>query len=134
MIRVFKSKSHRKGLLGEILVCKKLESVGFVSRETNFSCRTGEIDLIVQKEDCIYYIEVKSVYINYSPLIYNMYAYPEQNVSQRKMHRFLTTIEYYSLISKEKLMDKYKHIVAIAFVIINSNTKKYCICFTGNVS
>ncbi len=133
MIRVFKSVTHKKGLLGELLVKRKLEKLGFVSRETNFSCKTGEIDLIMQKGSCIYYIEVKSIYIMYSPHRYAQYEYPEHNVSQKKVRRLLKTIEYYALTSKDISMYSNPHAIYIAFVIINKSSKEYCVRFTGNI-
>ncbi len=58
----------------------------------NFSCRTGEIDLIARSEGYLCFIEVK-----YRSSTQN--GYPAEAVNARKMLRIIRTAQYYMLIN-----------------------------------
>lgn len=48
------------GDFGEALVVKQLEQEGFVIRERNYAKRSGEIDIIAEKDHVRAFIEVKT--------------------------------------------------------------------------
>jgi putative endonuclease len=48
------------GEKGEALACKYLARRGYKILEKNYSCRTGEIDIIASKKDYIVFVEVKT--------------------------------------------------------------------------
>lgn len=53
-------KPREAGSLGEEAVCRYLEERGYFIRETNFTIRGGEIDIIAEKGDELCFIEVKT--------------------------------------------------------------------------
>ena len=54
-------------------------------RDTNFKFgRFGEIDIIAEKEERVYFIEVKY-----------RYGYPEEAIIPRKLYKCLKTMQYY---------------------------------------
>ncbi|MEM9258475.1 MAG: YraN family protein [Bacteroidota bacterium] len=54
------SKHLDTGQLGEALARTYLEEAGYVVEATGFRYRRVEIDLIVKKEDCLIFVEVKT--------------------------------------------------------------------------
>ncbi|MDO5559140.1 MAG: YraN family protein [Oscillospiraceae bacterium] len=48
------------GNLGETAVCRFLEKHGYRITARNFTCRSGEIDIIAENNDTIAFVEVKS--------------------------------------------------------------------------
>ena len=48
------------GDIGEKLAKDFLKKKGYRIHETNFRCRTGEIDIIARKKDCLAFIEVRT--------------------------------------------------------------------------
>ncbi len=59
----------------------------------NFSCRTGEIDLIARSEGYLCFIEVK-----YRSSTHN--GFPAEAVNARKMQRIIRTAQYYMLVNR----------------------------------
>ena len=53
------SPSQIKGLYYENLALKYLKKQGLKLLQKNYHCRLGEIDLVMQDEDCIVFIEVR---------------------------------------------------------------------------
>ena len=52
--------NRTRGEYGEELACRKLGSEGFTVIARNFSCRTGEVDIIAKKDDVLVFAEVKT--------------------------------------------------------------------------
>lgn len=48
------------GMIGEEAACKFLEGKGYRIIQTNFRCKTGEIDIICLKDGCTVFVEVKT--------------------------------------------------------------------------
>ena len=48
------------GYYGEEIACRVLEKKGYVLLEKNYTIRNGEIDLIMEKENEIVFVEVKT--------------------------------------------------------------------------
>lgn len=61
MPKVFTSKTQRIGEIGENIAVKFLMKHGFAILERNYTKKWGEIDIIANKSNKIYFIEVKSV-------------------------------------------------------------------------
>jgi putative endonuclease len=76
------------GRAGERLAAVRLESQGYRILETNFRCRYGEIDLIVEDERDLVFVEVKTRRGLASGL-------PEEAVDARKQHKLLQVAAYY---------------------------------------
>jgi putative endonuclease len=73
----------------EIIAIKYLQSHDFKIRDTNFKFgRFWEIDIIAQKQERYYFIEVK--YRSHLA-----YWYPEEAIIPSKLHKCLKTMEYY---------------------------------------
>lgn len=53
--------THQKGLTGEEKACNYLLSQNYKILERNFRIRTGEIDIIAEKDDFIVFCEVKTL-------------------------------------------------------------------------
>lgn len=51
--------TREQGEYTESLACQYLKNKGFKLIEKNFNCRVGEIDLIMQDNDCLVFIEVR---------------------------------------------------------------------------
>ena len=51
--------TREQGEITENLACQYLENKGFKLLETNFYCRFGEIDLIMQDNDHLVFVEVR---------------------------------------------------------------------------
>ena len=51
--------SRQKGSLGEQQACDYLMAQGLTWVMSNYSCRMGEIDLIMQDRDCLVFVEVR---------------------------------------------------------------------------
>lgn len=101
----FTSKSQKIGELGEDVACEFLMKHGFSILERNYTKKWGEIDIIAEKENKKYFIEVKSTSV--SSLDYvssfneegNAVNRPEENMHPWKMKRLRRVVETY-LISK----------------------------------
>lgn len=76
------------GRAGERLAAVQLESQGYRIVETNFRCRYGEIDLIVEDDYTLVFVEVKL-------RRGTAFGSPEEAVDARKQHRLLQVAAYY---------------------------------------
>ena len=48
------------GKLGERLARDTIKRKGYRILETNFRCRSGEIDIVAQQKDCLVFVEVRT--------------------------------------------------------------------------
>jgi putative endonuclease len=106
MPKVFTSETQKLGEIGENVAIKFLMKHNFVIVERNYTKKWGEIDIIAEKADKIYFIEVKSVSRKTLPSVpHETLQYrPEENMHPNKLRRIARTIQTY-LLSK-KLQDK----------------------------
>ena len=102
----FTSKSQKIGELGEDMACQFLMKHGFSILERNYTKKWGEIDIIAQKGEKRYFIEVKSTSVSSFDYIMNdanegeyKTKRPEENMHPWKMKRLRRIVETY-LISK----------------------------------
>ncbi len=78
--------SREVGNRGEDRACVYLREQGFTIVDRNVYSRFGEIDVIAMKDEVLHFIEVKSAYD---------YDVAVQNITPKKMHRFLQTVASY---------------------------------------
>lgn len=74
------------GRQGESLAADFLFAQGFVLTARNWRCRMGEIDLIMEREGKVHFIEVKTRRTT-------TFGYPEEAVSYAKRCRWFRAIE-----------------------------------------
>ncbi len=100
----FTSNSQKIGELGEGIACNFLIKSGFSILERNYTKKWGEIDIIAEKENKRYFIEVKSKQVeNFDSIESDTTNRPEENMHMWKMQRLRRVVETY-LIS-ERLGD-----------------------------
>ena len=88
--------SHNKlGEIGEQAVANHFKRKGYVLRGTNYRKKWGEIDLILEKEGIIHFVEVKTV-SSRSSVSHETWL-PEENVSYHKLDKLFRTIETWIL-------------------------------------
>jgi Holliday junction resolvase-like predicted endonuclease len=61
MPKVFSSDKQKIGEIGEDLAAKFLMKHGFLILDRNYTKKWGELDIVAEKSDKLYFIEVKSV-------------------------------------------------------------------------
>jgi len=77
-----------KGKYGEAIACVFLQKQGLVLLERNFRTRFGEIDLIMQDEKTIVFVEVK-----YRTSL--DYGSPLESITLRKQNKIKKVASYY---------------------------------------
>ena len=114
MPKVFTSETQKVGEIGENIAVKFLVKPGFSILDRNYTKKWGEIDIIAEKSNKLYFIEVKSVsretLNTFIPKSYNdsdeRYQHrPEDNMHPWKLKRLSRTIQTY-LLSKNVLDEK----------------------------
>jgi putative endonuclease len=102
-MKKFVSSSQKIGELGEDVACKFLMKHGFSVLERNYTRKWGEIDIIAEKNNKRYFIEVKSVSCVTLPDFSDDNPFetkrPEENMHPWKLKRLRRVVETY-LISK----------------------------------
>jgi len=85
------------GSLGESLVVKHLQSKGFNHLESNYRRKPGEIDLVLESNSKIHFVEVKTVSREmFAGVIHETGKHtPEENVSLSKLRRIGKTVRIY---------------------------------------
>lgn len=109
----------KKGIYGEDITCKILESTGFTLIDRNYHTKYGEIDIIALKNNIIHFIEVKTSYGEYSPA---------DNFHTLKLNRFLKTVKIYC----------YKHniseeIIQIDLALVNVKQRIFKLITHANI-
>ena len=79
---------QERGKLGQKLAGKLLQKKGYHIRETNFRCRTGEIDIVAQKEDCLVFVEVRTKSSR-------DFGTPEESITEGKKERLVASALHY---------------------------------------
>ena len=98
-MKKFTSNSQKIGELGEGVACKFLIKSGFSILERNYTKKWGEIDIVAEKDNKRYFIEVKSTNVSSLEYIPNLTYHPEENMHPWKLKRLRRVVETY-LISK----------------------------------
>ena len=109
MPKIFTSPSQQTGEIGENIAVKFLMKHDFSILDRNYTKKWGEIDIVAEKKDKIYFIEVKSVsretLDTFVPKSYDdsdeRYQHrPEDNMHPWKLKRLARTIQTYLLAKK----------------------------------
>ncbi len=92
-----KSLNKQTGGIGEAIAVSYLKDKGYEILQTNFSCKTGEIDIVAMDKDTLVFVEVKMR----SNLRFGL---PQEAVTKFKLlHMQRTALSYLKL---NDLMDK----------------------------
>ncbi len=123
----------RVGKLGETAALNHLKRKGFAPIESNFSAKTGEIDLIVRRDGRIHFIEVKTVSHGTLSRSKNDVSYgtyrPEDNVHRDKLRKVFNTIQVW--LSKNHYEGEWQ--LDVAAVRIDKGSGKGSIRIIENV-
>ena len=125
MPKVFTSKTQKIGEIGENIATKFLMKHGFLVLDRNYTKKWGEIDIIAQKDDKLYFIEVKSVSrpdletVTHETL--DQY-HPEDNMHPWKLKRMSRTIQTYLL--SQKILEEKEWQVDLLVVFLDEKNKK----------
>ena len=124
MPTVFTSKTQKTGEIGENIAVKFLVKHNFLILNQNYTKKWGEIDIVAEKADKLYFIEVKSVTCE----TLNNVSYetsdlkPEDNMHPWKLKRLSRTIQTYLL--SEKISDEKEWQVDLLVVFLDIKNKK----------
>ena len=125
MPKVFTSEKQKIGEIGENVACKFLVKHGFTLIERNYTKKWGEIDIVAQQGNQLYFVEVKAVtrenLSNVSRITLDSYK-PEDNMHPWKLKRLSRTIQTY-LVS-HKVSEDIKWQVDLLVVFLDLKDKK----------
>ncbi len=109
MPKIFTSDTQKTGEIGENIAVKFLMKHDFKILDRNYTKKWGEIDIVAQKKNKLYFVEVKSVSretLNiFMPKSYDdndeRYEHrPEDNMHTQKLKRLSRVIQTYILAKK----------------------------------
>src|SRR3990167_3839232 len=123
MPKIFTSETQKIGEIGENITVKFLVKHGFSIIDRNYTKKWGEIDIIAEKENKIYFIEVKSVSCETLDNVLHETSEhrPEDNMHPWKLKRMARTIQTY-LLSKK--IDEKEWQVDLLVVFLDIKNKK----------
>ena len=125
MPKVFTSETQKLGEIGENIAVKFLMKHGFSILDRNYTKKWGEIDIIAEKNNKLYFIEVKSVsrdnLANVSQGTLDEYK-PEDNMHPWKLKRMSRTIQTYLL--SQKVEEEREWQVDLLVVFLDTKNKK----------
>jgi len=122
----FTSNSQKIGELGEEIACKFLVNHGFSVLERNYTKKWGEIDIVAQKGEKRYFVEVKSkqIYDNFDLNgQLDIENRPEDNMHPQKMKRLRRVVETY-LISKRVGYADWQFDLFVVYINMEKRTAK----------
>lgn len=95
------SSSTRKeiGAFGEKIAAEYLRRHGFTIRDSNVARKTGELDVVAEKENTLHFVEVKTILVDKFPAQENRddeYD-PSLNLHEMKIRKVARTGEWYVL-------------------------------------
>ena len=92
------------GALGEKVAAEYLKRHGFAIRDRNIARKTGELDVIAEKDDILHFVEVKTVLADEFPNRENVKDEydPSLNLHEAKVRKVARTGEWYVLEKKWK--------------------------------
>jgi len=119
-------KNHRQqvGYFGEKLARHFLERRGYQIIATNYYTRWGEIDLIAQKNEWLFFIEVKT-------RLTNKFGWPEEAVTDNKLKKLKLTARQYLLKNN---LPRSKAQLDVISIEINQSAKQAKIKHWQNVT
>lgn len=84
----------QRGIAAEQFVAQELTKNGFTVLERNYRCRLGEIDIIVQKNDLLAFVEVKMRVKHYGDLSELVNQVKQAKIIKAASHFIATHPEY----------------------------------------
>ena len=131
MPKVFTSETQKTGKIGEGVAVKFLMKHGFSILDQNYTKKWGEIDIVAEKANKIYFIEVKSVACETLDKVVahslptrvgtsDQYK-PEDNMHPWKLKRLSRVIQTYILSKK---LDEKEWQVDLLVVFLDLKNKK----------
>lgn len=97
----------KTGDIWEIIAIEYLQKKGYSIRDTNFKFgRFWEVDIIAQKWDITYFIEIK-----YRSHLW--YWYPEESITPKKLYNCRKTVEYFCARNSISLENIEFHVITI---------------------
>lgn len=127
-MKQFTSKTQKIGELGEKICTKYLREIGFTLIELNYTKKSGEIDIIAEKNDILHFIEVKSVQLKY--VSYETYN-PAENLTKSKYAKILKTTNVY--LDENSVSHETKWQIDLYCVFINRDSGKHKINRIENI-
>ena len=117
MPKVFTSETQKIGKIGENIAERFLMKHNFSILDDNYTKKWGELDLIAEKKEKLYFIEVKSVSRNLIDVSHDLSVLqnnqkgtetldqykPEDNMHPWKLKRMARTIQTYLLSNKYRM-------------------------------
>lgn len=101
MPKKFTSKSQKIGELGENIASRFLMKHGYSILERNYTKKWGEIDIVAEKDNKIFFVEVKSVSRNLNDVSCETNNWrAEDNMHPWKLKRLSRIIQTYMLSKK----------------------------------
>ena len=126
MPKIFTSETQKIGEIGENAAVKFLMKHGFSILERNYTKKWGEIDIIAEKTDILYFIEVKSIsrpnLNDFTDEALDRYN-PEDNMHPWKLKRMARTIQTY-LLSKNHDDKEWRVDLLVVFLGLKDNGVK----------
>lgn len=101
------------GKANENLACQYLEQQGLILVERNFSCRRGEIDIIMRDKDSIVFVEVRY-------RRHDKFGSAMESVNIHKQKRLILAARHYLLQTRTPLASRFD-VVAISGVEPNNS-------------
>ena len=85
--------------MGEKVAAEYLKRHGFTIRDRNIARKTGELDIIAEKEDTLHFVEVKTILVDeFSDAAHPGDEYdPSINLHEAKIRKVARTGEWYVL-------------------------------------
>ena len=136
MPKVFTSKTQKIGEIGENIAVKFLVKRNFIVLERNYTKKWGELDIIAEQQEKIYFIEVKSVACETLNDVIRETSKsgkyrPEENMHPKKLQRMSRAIQTYLLSRKNVLKKEWQ--VDLLVVYLDLNNKKAKIKVVENI-
>jgi len=119
MAAVDREDMHERRLFGnsgEDLALAYFEKRGFRIVERNWLCRLGEIDLILERNGILHFVEVKTRRSL-------TFGYPEESITGKKLRHLARTIEVY--LSRHANIPDRIHVHALAITAIPGSPTEY---------
>ena len=96
------------GKLGEDLAARRLAAAGYMIRERNWRCATGEIDLVTERADTLIFVEVRT-------RRGDRFGTPEESITPRKRAKLVSAALTY--LAEHAAADRAWRIDVVAIAI-----------------
>ena len=123
MPKVFTSETQKIGEIGENIAVKFLVKHGFLILDRNYTKKWGELDIVAEKDNKIYFVEVKSVSKSDLRTETLDQSNPEDNMHPWKLKRLGRTIQTY-ILSKGHDEKEWQVDLLVVFLNLKDKTAK----------